>query len=740
MGYREEYLKELKYFKNTKIVIETVIEKELELITERRKKVIASRKDMWQETVHFSSDFTKMTEVNQYLMEVSAQTNSYMHTINTVEKYKKSLVCPYFGRIDFLENGNTNTEKIYIGLCSIIDSKTKDIIVYDWRAPVSSIFYQYELGKAEYLSPIGPITGEVSLKRQYKIKNSELKYFFDCSIQINDEMLQEVLTNNSSLKMRNIVESIQKEQDLVIRDTETELLIVQGAAGSGKTSIALHRIAFLLYQGLNLQLKAQNIIIVSPNRTFSKYISGVLPELGEENVIQITFEDYAIRILREKGIVEQRNSQLEKIITSQKSEDLQVKIDGMELKGSQNFVELLKHFISYYERHLVNFEDIYYDRKIIMTRQELKNLFLRDNSLPTARRLKRIEKIIYSRIQPLRKKRLESIEKLVENMEGHELEIKSFSRLLMLKQFKVFQSRLRKVTDVDYFELYKMLFRERKIFNRISQGFSMPDKIDQIIEATNNNLNSGQIYFEDCAPLLYLKLQLEGSYSFVDIKHVVIDEAQDYSPLQYEILKKLFNKASFTVLGDIYQTIGKNADKSLYGQIIQIVQKKKVLRLELNKSYRSSWEITKFSQKIFAKSLSIEAVQRHEEEPAITCVRTIRDLDIAIVNKAKTCFEEGYETIAVLSRTAQEAEELYDRLKEYLEVKLIISSEEDFQKGLTIMPIYIAKGLEFDAVIVPNANKENFSTELDRNLLYIACTRALHRLMLYYLGIKSPFI
>lgn len=742
MDYQKEYIKELEYLKHTKKVLETEIEEEIQLIAERRKKVISSRRQMWQETVHFSTDFTKMTEVNQYLMEVNAQTSSYTHPLKRVEKYRKALDTPYFGRIDFLESGNDIREKIYIGLCNIIDSQTRDIVVYDWRAPISSIFYQYELGEAHYLSPVGPITGEVSLKRQYKIKNSELKYFFDCSIQITDEILQEVLSHNSSLKMKNIVESIQKEQDRVIRDTESELLLVQGVAGSGKTSIALHRIAYLMYQGLNSQVKAQNIIIVSPNRTFSKYISGVLPELGEENVIQITFEDYALGILQEKGKIEGKTSQVEKLINSCASEELSIKKAGVEFKGSPTFVEIIKRFIKYYEHHAVSFADLYYDGKILMTRQELKNLFLRNEiGFPIIKRLKRIEKIIYSRIHPLRKRRLEKIEKLVETVEGHELEIKAFSRLLMLKQAKVFQSRLRKITEVDYFALYKMLFNERNIFQKISQGLSLPDNVEQIIAVTRDNLNKGHIFYEDCAPLLYLKLQLEGSDSFTDIKQVVIDEAQDYSPLQYEIFKNLFINASFTVLGDIHQTIGENNDKILYDQIIQILQKKKSLKLELTKSYRSSWEITNYSQQILAKGLNFEAVQRHGEKPTISEVKTTDELDRKISNYAQMYLTEGFESIAILSKTRQEAEDLYDRLKEDLdEVKLIISSDEEFNKGITIMPIYLAKGLEFDVVVVANVSKEQFFTELDRNLLYIACTRALHRLLLYYLGIKSPFV
>jgi DNA helicase-2/ATP-dependent DNA helicase PcrA len=248
--YQRDFREETKYLEQTLACIQDEIEKGTGSLQSSRNNLIASRKDMWENTVHFSNDFARLTELNQYLAEVNRQTATYINSLNRIEKLKKMIGSPYFGRFDFVEDGFEEREKIYVGLGNVMDPATNDIYVFDWRAPICSIFYRHELGPATYEAPIGLISGEVLLKRQYKIQNSQLEYFFDCSIQINDEILQEVLSRNSSAKMRNIVETIQKEQDIIIRDTTNELLMVQGVAGSGKTSIALHRIAFLLYDGL----------------------------------------------------------------------------------------------------------------------------------------------------------------------------------------------------------------------------------------------------------------------------------------------------------------------------------------------------------------------------------------------------------------------------------------------------------------------------------------------------------
>lgn len=691
---------------------------------------------MWDNTAHFSHDFTKLTEMNQYLSDVNSQTANYLLTSQRVKKYEKMIAAPYFGRFDFLEAGSREQEKIYVGLANVIDPKTQLIYVYDWRAPICSIFYRYELGTASYQAPMGEIAGEVLLKRQYKIKDSELEYFFDCSIRITDEMLQEILSRNSSPQMRNIVETIQKEQDVIIRDTTNDLLMVQGVAGSGKTSIALHRVAFLLYEGLSARIGSHNIIIISPNDVFSVYISNVLPELGEENVAQTTFDDLLSKFFKGRFVLETRSRQLEDLIQHQKPTRKQ----SIEFKGSKAFIQILERLIWHYQHHLIPFTDVYFDGVILETKQALKNRFLNNKlGIPMAKQLKKIENLILEQIHPLQKKRLERIKKLVAQSDQHQFEVESYSRLLSIKKTRTFLDELRKFTRVDYWELYLLLFQDRELFFQLAQGLTLPEKIDEIISSTKQNLAQGYLCFEDCAPLLYLLLRVEGSDSFSNIKHVVIDEAQDYYPMHYEVFKLLFRDTKYTVLGDINQAMEKNEDHSLYDEIAQILERPKTLKLFLTKGYRSSYEINMFNQKLLAIKQDLISFERHGDQPLVIAKKDQAQMDQAIIHDLNQ-YRKDYGSLAVICKTQAQAEQVAASLEKSLKINLIKPNEGTMEQGIMVIPSYLAKGLEFDVVIVYDANEDNYASELDGKLLYVACTRALHQLKVYYTGKISPFL
>jgi DNA helicase-2/ATP-dependent DNA helicase PcrA len=740
-SYQQQLREERDYLEKTLIFLKNEIDIKIKALSEQKSDLKSLRKDMWENTVHFSNDFARLTEISQYLSELDSQSANYGNISRRLEKYRKMLASPYFGRFDFLEDGLPDSEKIYIGLHNVVDSKMGGIYVYDWRAPISSIFYRYELGRASYDAPIGTITGDVKLKRQYKIQNGQLKYFFDCRVGINDEILQEVLRGKASAKMRYIVETIQREQDIIIRDMDNELLIVQGVAGSGKTSIALHRIAFLLYNGMNSGISANNILILSPNTIFSKYISSVLPDLGEDNALQTTFEDIVHKLLDGRLKTETRSQQLESVISPQSRETGNARRQNIAFKGSGVFVQILDRFIRHYEHNMIDFEDIYYDGKIVMTRQHLKNTFLNNKiGMPMAKRLKRIENIILDKVHPLRRKRLDKIEKYVEQTDGHEFEIRSFSRLLSIKKSKSLISRLHRFTEVDYLNLYRTLFSNDQLFTRLAGGLDLPDSIGEIITMTRENLSGGQAFYEDCAPILYLKLKLEGTAVFSDIKQVVIDEAQDYDLMQYEIFKLLFKDARFTVLGDIYQAIDKDVSLSLYDQIVEILDKSKSLKLYLNKGYRSSYEINNFTQGILGAERDFISFERHETEPSIVQRDTLAECDNAMAGEIADAASKGYESIAVICKTAPEAVKLHARLKDKIDIKLVASGSDEIEKGAMVIPSYLAKGLEFDVVLASDVSRDNYYSTLDKKLLYIICTRALHRLMLYYKGEKSPLL
>jgi DNA helicase II / ATP-dependent DNA helicase PcrA len=741
MNNEADLHEEVAYLNQTVDFIQRELDSKENALAKKRNDLIASRKDMWDETVHRPEDIEDLTEIYKYITEINSLSRDYANERKSSDNYKKAIEAPYFARIDITEKGFSGEDKVYIGRTNIMDKETLDVYVYDWRAPISGLFYRYELGGGNYPTPSGTIECEISMKRQYKIQDSELKYFFDCSIAIGDELLQDVLSRNSSPKMRNIVETIQREQDLIIRDVETELLIVQGAAGSGKTSIALHRIAFLLYHGLDSGLNSSNVLIISPNDILNQYISTVLPELGEENVQQTTFESIALRFFSGKLQFEERTDQLERLISRVESPEKQLKRDMIEFKGSRTFVQILDRYLSHYARRLISFQDVYFNGAVLATRQQLKNRFLKNEiGIPMAKQLKRIEKGLWDRVHPLQKERRLKIEKIVQTSEGHELEVKTFSRLLSIKEAKKLLHVIHTFTEIDCFKMYQTLFADKSLFHKLSQGLELPQNIEQILSATNQALEQEQVFYEDSAPLLYLHLKVEGSNGFPKIKHVFIDEAQDYYPIHYEIFKLLFNKASYTMLGDVNQAIEKNTGISIYDEMINILVKKKALKLFLTKSYRSSYEINEFTQKILGQVKESSSFERHEAEPRLVSVDNTSSLDQAIVQDINHYLAQGYESIAVVCKTQQEASIVYNTLKNFLKVKLVTTNDTSFTKGVTVISTYMVKGLEFDAVLVYEASTKNYSSEFDRKLLYVACTRALHRLSLYFTGELSHFL
>lgn len=723
-NFDENQKEELMYLEKTLSIVENEIKKEKESLNLKLDKVIASGREMWEESAHSSEDFDGIPEMNQYLNEVDTETRDYTSTERRIDRYNRLLKSPYFGRFDFAEKGFDDVDRIYVGMYNLMDERTDDIYVYDWRAPISSIFYRNELGECIYKSPEGMIYGEILLKRQYKIEGSKLKYFFDSSIKINDEILQEVLGRNSSAKMKNIVETIQKEQDVIIRDNENDLLIVQGVAGSGKTSIALHRIAYLLYEGLSSKLNINNIIIISPNSIFSKYISEVLPELGEENVKQVTFDDLV------QG--EKKLKQIDNLIEMQGSNEFPVKLESIKFKGSNEFVKILDRLLKYYERKLIPFKDIYYHGKTIETAQELKSTFLNNKiNTPLAKRLKRIESRILNKVHSLRKEHLELIEKVVEKTtDTHMFEIKSFSRLIAIKEANKLMEHIHSFTEVDYMDLYKILFKDKNLFFRLAKELKLPESIDIIISETNNNLNTGTIFYEDAAALLYLKLKLVGNEEFGEIKQVVIDEAQDYYPIQYYIFKLLFSDTRYTVLGDFNQTIEKYGDENLYDYVEDILHKRKSMKLNLNKGYRSSFEINAFNQRILSNRQEFVSFERHEEEPEIKYMEDLFEMNKAICKDINKFYEMGYKSIAIICKSGKEAKDIQNKLSGSIDIKVLEDINYENKNPVLVMPSYMAKGLEFDVVLVYNVSKENYKSDFDKRLIYVACTRALHQLVL----------
>jgi DNA helicase-2/ATP-dependent DNA helicase PcrA len=740
--YNDKYIEEINYLEAIIDLLQYKLDIENEKLVEQKADLIAARKEMWENTTHSSTDFDKLSDLNQYLSALNSQTFSYTELEKRIAKYEKMIDNPYFSRIDFTEEGYDDTEKIYIGLFNLMDEDTHEIKVYDWRAPISSVYYRSELGPVEYKAPLGTIKGTVSLKRQYKIANGNLEYFFDSNVNIVDEMLMEALSQNMSSKMKTIVETIQKQQDLIIRDLDNDLLVVQGVAGSGKSSVALHRIAFLLYQGLNLKLNANNVIVISPNTLFSKYISNVLPELGEDNIKEYTFENIFVKLFDNKLSMKTKSENFENIICSESEEKRKFLRSYDEFKGSKILLKIIDRFIKYFERKLIPFEDVYFDGEIIENRQLLK-AFLTSGKLnmPTAKKLKIIESRIMDKVHDKKNSRRSKIEKAVNNSKEHEFEIKAFTRVLAARETSAFINRIHRFTEFNSYDLYKKLFIDKDLFKKLAKGLPLPDNIDEIINYTNKSIDDPyNIPYSDGIAMMYLKVMAEGTDSVSSIKQVIVDEAQDYYPMHYYLLKNLFKEARFTVVGDVNQAVEKSTDISFYDDIVSIFNFEKSNKIFLNKSYRSSYEISKFSEKFLEEGIYTEYFKRNEEVPEVIFKNSEEVLENKLIEDIEKYKSQGYNSIAIICKNRKQSADLYFKLKGKIDVKLVDYLGEQKLTGVIIVPVYLAKGLEFDAVMVYGVNNKNYNSKYDKRLLYVACTRALHRLSLYYTGKVSKFL
>lgn len=592
------------------------------------------------------------------------------------DKYEKLLDSPYFARIDFRRKEGEEADIIYIGRFAF--NYKNDLLISDWRAPVASMFYDCEVGAAEYQAPIGKISGELMRKRQFKIKNGVLEYTLESSVNIQDDILQQELSQTSDEKMKSIIASIQKEQNQIVRNEKSKTMIIQGAAGSGKTSIALHRIAFLLYRFKD-ELSAKNVTIISPNKVFGDYISNVLPELGEEPIYELSFSDIA-------------KMQLEGIIEFEEDKDpLEVHdekwVERTSFKSTLHFVKLLDSYIERMDAIVFKPTDYVYGR-FVAKAEQIEERFRAYNRFPVLKRLQMVADDIYDRFA-------------TENIRGDDIPQKG-TILKNLKTMLNIKSTL---------ALYKEFYRQ---MNR-PELFVMPKR---------ETLEWADVY-----PFLYLHAAFEGVQESKVIKHLIIDEMQDYTPIQYGAVNRMFH-CQKTILGDFGQFIYPH-----HLHTLEDIQKlySDAEFIELKKSYRSTYEIISFAKRI-QRTGAIEAIERHGGPPAlIHCQNQQEELRL-LQEQIKRFAKSGYSSLGIITKTNRQAKELYGILSRDAEVHLIAPESTEFINGVSITSIPMSKGLEFDEVIIPNGDRATYSSEYDRGLLYIACTRAMHRLMVLYVG------
>lgn len=690
-----------------------------EAADKKKSEIIEAKKDVRENTEHgitslYTSDgFEALVELSQYINPVTDKIIDYEEEEHKILLLEKMIKSPYFARIDFKFDDEDEFEKIYIGRSSLRKNSYQEMYVYDWRSPIASVFYRFMTGEAFYDAPCGRVTGELNLKRQYEIKNGILEYFFDSDVQIVDEFLRQLLSQKTTAKMKAIVETIQHEQDVVIRDMENDLLMVQGVAGSGKTSIALHRAAYLMYQGLQTKLSANNIMIISPNSIFEQYISNVLPELGEDNVISSVFEDILSELLNGRKI-QSRNDFLENLIVNSKYKE--ISRNSIEFKTSSFFREILDQFLIDIPRQWIEFEDVYYEGKCVVSGQILKDKILGRPETPLGIKLEQLEDYILEQIFGTGKGR------------GHK------------EEKNLIKQEIQKFIKIDIVELYKILFSNEAYFYSLLQNSNPSQNIKNIWKYTKENLEADSLYYDDAIAIAYLYLKIYGTNKYKNIKQVVIDEAQDYYPLQYEIFNFLFSNAKFTILGDMKQTLAKKEDISFYEQIQKILNKKKSSLIMLDKSFRCTNEILNFSLKFIEQSSQIKSFNRNGDSPKVYIADNSEIFIDEIVKEIKLCQEKGFQSICLICKTEKNSTYLFNKIKHKLDIQLIKNGSVSDLQGVFILPVYMSKGLEFDTVLICDADSQNYHDEDDKNLLYVACTRALHKLSLFCENEVSPLI
>ncbi|MBO1625686.1 RNA polymerase recycling motor HelD [Bacillus arachidis] len=736
----------------------------------------AAMKDVVQIRKHFWDDVTVNVDNTEEAIETAAsikqqaellseREQSHRHAYQKLKGLQRLQQSPYFGRIDFLEDGEKSEDAIYLGIHSFYDENTEQFLVYDWRAPISSLYYDYSVGRAKYEAPNDVISGEMTLKRQYVIRNGQIVSMFDTGVTIGDKLLQEVLGNNANTQMKSIVSTIQKEQNQIIRNEKSRLLVVQGAAGSGKTSAALQRVAYLLYRYRD-SLHADQIVLFSPNSMFNSYVSTVLPELGEDNMKQTTFQEYLECHIDKKFELEDPFTQMEYVLTRMEEKSYETRLEGIRYKASSDFIEVVDRYVSYLKREGMLFKDIKFRGEVLISKEQIKERFYEfDSSIRIPNRIKLIsewllkklkeqEKIerkklwVEEEVQLLDKETYAKVhQKLQQRQEYSQDAFDEFEReqnmlaaIVVKEHFKPLRRRVKKLQFIHTPAIYIQIFKDPQFAKQLVEESKLPQRWNEICKETIEKIQDLYMSYEDATPYLYLKDQLEELQRNTSVQHIFIDEAQDYSAFQYAFLKRIFPHTKMTILGDFNQTIYEHASENEFSQLSTLYGEELSERIVLTRSYRSTKQIIEFTRQLITDGHEIEPFQRDGKQPSITEVKERKAHHKKIVDQIEQLKQRGHKTIAVICKTAEESKEAYLALQTSLQVRLIKKETSSFDTGILIIPSYLSKGVEFDAVIIYDASKKKYSRESERKLFYTACTRAMHELYIYSVGEMNAFL
>lgn len=658
---KEEFQKEENYLEKVVNLVRKRISNLGQELYDDDSKVLEFKKFIWDTHTEMDpSEMRNMMAESDLQVSIMQSKGSYLQKLFRIQNK------PYFGSIVFKEDDEEST--IYIGITHV--EEKLDYYVHDWRSPICSMFYDFETGPAYYKAPGGVIKGEITRKRQYIIENAKLLNIFDNDLNISDSLLQEVLAEESSDKMKNIVNTIQEEQNKVIRNTTDKNLIVEGIAGSGKTSVALHRIAFLLYRIENLT--SNNIVVFTPNKVFSEYISNVLPELGEENTYSMTFYDLLCQNINEYKDIENFSNFIARYY-----KEKQEKSNLIAYKQSDGIIKDIDDYVNNILGNIHFKDNLEYDKFIEVSSEELNTMLTyKYSNFPLFERIKEIaDRISYNNYNGSQKN-ASSIQKKLKELLNIDLDLKKIYQNFYNSKFSKYQ----------------------------------------------DTINDKYLYYEDACLFLYLKSLLVGFNTNHIIKQVVIDEAQDYNKLQYLIIKSTFKTANFTILGDTNQTINPYYKYNSLEELNQLFASSRYI--ELTKTYRSTDKIIAYTNKILG--LNHVTAIRNQNSSDIIFRNSITKEDIL---KDIYNLQEKSKSIAIITKNDSESEYIYNLIKEDADV-LLIDGYSHIKRDLVIVPVYIAKGLEFDSVIVYTDINNKYKEE-DKYLYYVACTRAQHNLIIY---------
>lgn len=698
----------------------------------------------------YSTSMETALSIHQQQQLLSEREHDWQHSakqLKTVERLEKK---PYFARVDFKEKNSKETETIYIGLGSFADSDDH-FLIYDWRAPISSIYYDGKLGNVTYQSPEGEITVDMTKKRQFQIKDGKIVNMFDTNESIGDQMLLSALSEKSSTQMKSIVTTIQQEQNKIIRNTSADLLFVQGAAGSGKTSAILQRIAFLLYRYRG-NLTSSNVIMFSPNQLFNDYVKNVLPEMGEQNMVQMTYWQFISRRLPKMKV--------ENLFEQFEDPDSKDNINAF--KSSVNFFNILTRYAERLNRRGVIFKNINFrdKKKPFFAKEKIKEIYYSFNeNYKLANRIdatrEELIKMLNHKIAPEVKKAW--VTKAIESLSKEQLnelydrpdqefnsedeEVKFLGRKIVFRELQPVFQRIRHNNFINMPAQYLSFLRAVPKMTDLSKWNITQEEWSKHIEEVKDGFRNHKISLNDASAYLYLYDLITGRRTNYEMRYAFIDEIQDYTPFQLAYLKFNFPRAKFTMLGDLNQAIfTKDESRSLLKQISGLFDPQKTDVVQLTKSYRSTKQITEFTKQILRQGEKIESFDRQGPLPAIYQ----RDSDQAAVNSLIEILKANDRekmTTAVITKDLASAEKLQAELKKKNQkTTLIAHANQRLVKGDLVLPSYLAKGLEFDAVVMWDASSKTYNKPDETQLVYTITSRAMYKLDIIYSGKISPLL